>query len=65
MSVLTEVENCLAWHCSGIAKSDMPKDRAELKRWHRSGKIGDINSFTQNDIEEMAAQVVKIIKFRT
>jgi len=62
MSIQGEVENCLAWECAGCAKSDLPKDRPELKRWHRSGKIDDINSFTQSDIEDTANKVINIMK---
>ena len=63
-TLIREVEDCLARHCSGVLKSNMPKDRAELKIWHRSGKVEDINNFTQSDIEAMTSQVVKIMELR-
>lgn len=64
MSMRTEIESCIAWHCAGVEKAFLPKDRAELKLWHGVGKIDDINSFNQDEIEDIAIEIIKIVKAR-
>ena len=55
---LEAVTRMLALLVTGKHVSELPFDRAELKEWHREGRITDINSETKESIAEAAAAII-------